>query len=307
MTVLSRLLACIVAEALLLMLFHRTCSPAVFVCAASSLHVHRPALQDAPAAWIPIIFEIAGCLLVLFLKLFYEHTAVGRRFSAATAQQQQLTPPPLQDIRSTNGTTNAAQHWGDGHWEPPHGHHRFAALGQAAAGAAAAVGNSGDISWRGRAVLGQHQEPPHELTVAMIDVSNHGGSRHHDSVHVTRSGSNADSRPGLVSLQQQQQQREKEEEGKLSSKGGQGLGQETPLEVKCTGTSVGSCSSSSISVMQDSSRAALLPAQPGLPGGSVQQQQQQQQPREPLFASSWSLQPVAAVTGYVDRQHQHHQ
>jgi hypothetical protein len=116
----------------------------------------------------------------------------------------------------------------------------------------------------------------------------------------------------LQQQQQQQQREEEEQEGKLSSKGGQGLAQEAPVEMKCTETSVGSCSSSSISVMQDSSRTALLPAQPGAPGGSAQQQQQQQQqqPMEPLFASTWLLQPVApvvAVDHCHDKKHQHDQ
>lgn len=45
--------------------------------------------QDAPGAWLPSIFELAGGLLVLGLKLFFEHTAVGRRMTAARLQQQQ--------------------------------------------------------------------------------------------------------------------------------------------------------------------------------------------------------------------------
>eukprot|EP00775_Hariotina_reticulata_P014603 gene14603-14734_t len=42
-------------------------------------------MKDAMAAWLPIIIEIAGCLLILMLKLFYEHTAAGRSWSGAAA------------------------------------------------------------------------------------------------------------------------------------------------------------------------------------------------------------------------------
>jgi len=42
-------------------------------------------MKDAMAAWLPIIVEVAGCLLILVLKLFYEHTAAGRRWAAAAA------------------------------------------------------------------------------------------------------------------------------------------------------------------------------------------------------------------------------
>jgi hypothetical protein len=46
-------------------------------------------LQDAPAAWIPSLFELMGGLLVLFLKLFFEHTATGRKMCAERQQQEQ--------------------------------------------------------------------------------------------------------------------------------------------------------------------------------------------------------------------------
>jgi hypothetical protein len=47
-------------------------------------------LQDAPAAWIPSLFELVGGLLVLALKLFFDNTPMGRRMCAARLQQQQL-------------------------------------------------------------------------------------------------------------------------------------------------------------------------------------------------------------------------
>jgi hypothetical protein len=148
------------------------------------MYAVRRWLQDALAAWIPIIFEIAGCLLVLFLKLWYEHTTAGRRYSAAKQQQLQELTLPVFDT-----TTAAAASCNDPTMQGPQqqaglgrgsGSQRLAAFGQAAA---AAVSNSGDISWRGRAVLGSAQEAPAGLTVPMIDCSVHGGSRHGGSRH----------------------------------------------------------------------------------------------------------------------------
>lgn len=46
--------------------------------------------QDAPAAWIPSLFELLGGLLVLALQLFFDNTAMGQRMCAARLQQQQL-------------------------------------------------------------------------------------------------------------------------------------------------------------------------------------------------------------------------
>lgn len=46
-------------------------------------------LQDAPAAWIPSLFELMGGLLVLFLKLFFEHTATGRKMCAERHAKEQ--------------------------------------------------------------------------------------------------------------------------------------------------------------------------------------------------------------------------
>lgn len=53
-------------------------------------------LQDAPAAWIPSLFELVGGLLVLLLKLFFEHTAVGRKMCAAKQLAEHLAEQQLQ-------------------------------------------------------------------------------------------------------------------------------------------------------------------------------------------------------------------
>ncbi|KAF8061081.1 hypothetical protein HT031_004541 [Scenedesmus sp. PABB004] len=45
-------------------------------------------LKNALAAWIPLVIEILGCLVIIALKLFFEHTAAGRRWSGA-----ELPPP----------------------------------------------------------------------------------------------------------------------------------------------------------------------------------------------------------------------
>lgn len=39
--------------------------------------------KNAIAAWIPIVVEIAGCIIIICLKTFFEHTAAGRRWCAA--------------------------------------------------------------------------------------------------------------------------------------------------------------------------------------------------------------------------------
>lgn len=56
------------------------------MCRTPTVGVH---LQDAPAAWIPSLFELLGGLLVLLLKLFFEHTAKGRKMCAARLLEQQ--------------------------------------------------------------------------------------------------------------------------------------------------------------------------------------------------------------------------
>ena len=56
-------------------------------------------LQDAPAAWIPSVFELLGGLMVLGLKLFFEHTAVGRRMCAQPMPQQEQQPEQLTELQ----------------------------------------------------------------------------------------------------------------------------------------------------------------------------------------------------------------
>ncbi|WIA43900.1 hypothetical protein OEZ86_010306 [Tetradesmus obliquus] len=45
-------------------------------------------MKDAMAAWIPLVIEIAGCIAIILLKTLFEHTARGRKWSAAKQQQQ---------------------------------------------------------------------------------------------------------------------------------------------------------------------------------------------------------------------------
>jgi hypothetical protein len=256
--------------------------------------------QGAIAAWIPIIFEIAGCLIVLFLKLWYEHTAAGRRFSAAKQQQQRELP--LDDISAWD----QQQQQQDGQAQDRY----VRALGAAAA---AALGSSGDISWRGRAVLGQHQEAPSGLVIPMVDVSVRNGSRHgsrngsmHGNMHGhdTANGSQQD----VSAAGRQEQEGTQQKLGAALNKAAGAAGPDsacdnsTALEVRCIGTSVGSASTTSIPAAATSeglpcfaggvSQHVQASAAAGALYHSSVQQQQQQQPIEPLFASTWSHQAL---------------
>jgi hypothetical protein len=161
-------------------------------------------------------------------------------------------------------------------------------------------------------VLGQHQEAPSPLTVPMIDVSVHGGSRHGGSRHGSMRGSRQNSLSLSPRAMQAGKQQPHQEQQELAGKASQaGDRQDGVLEVKCMGTSVGSCSSSSIFAVQEGPRAVAQPAD--APHQQPQPQQQQPPPREPLFASTWGLQAVppevagSPPAAAASRQHHHQQ
>lgn len=262
-------------------------------------------MQGAIAAWIPIIFEIAGCLIVLFLKLWYEHTAAGRRFSAAKQQQQQRELP-LDDISAWDQQQQQQQLEGQA------ADRSVRALGAAAA---AALGHSGDISWRGRAVLGQNQEAPSGLVIPMVDCSVRNGSRHgsrngsmhggnmhgglhgRDTPHGSQQGVSTAGKQQLAGTQQQLAA------GAIKAGLGaavqdSGCESGTALEVRCTGTSEGSASTASIPAAPcEGVPCAMAVSQPvqAAPAAAEAlhpQPAQQQRPLEPLFASTWTHQAV---------------
>lgn len=174
-------------------------------------------------------------------------------------------------------------------------------LGQAAA---AAVSGNGDISWRGTAVLGQHQQPPPAGTdVPMIDCSIHDGSRYGGGMH------GGSVHGGSVHGYTQQQQ----EQPVPGCKDTLPAQPAAALEVKCMGTSLGSCSnSSSTSLGQEGLRGSAGSLQSGLGRvhqGQGQQQQQQQPPPplEPLFASTWVPQPARPISPVAVARTNRHQ
>jgi uncharacterized protein with PQ loop repeat len=72
-------------------------------------------MKDAMAAWLPIIVEVAGCLLILVLKLFYEHTAAGRRWAAAAAAKATFQwDSPLNKLSGAHRAALDTSPWHDG-------------------------------------------------------------------------------------------------------------------------------------------------------------------------------------------------
>lgn len=253
--------------------------------------------QDAPAAWIPIIFEIAGCLLVLSLKLFYEQTSAGRRLSAAKQQRQQIE-------------LSLAAHGHDAEAAETAGRRQsFSNFVQAAA---LAVSSSGDLGWRGCAVLGDHQSPPVVPVTPMIDCSVHEGSRHgsrysgswHGGRAYSMSAAQAAPQPAVgsptavrPSASANKVDKQVPDAGTLVKGSGSWQDRERDpevpaVQVRCLGSAV----SSSSSMAQDYDTNTRTGSSTALLGPVRQQQSQQQQPPlEPLYAAMWSPPPPSPV------------
>jgi hypothetical protein len=262
------------------------------------------------------------------LKLFYEHTAAGRAYSAAKQLQHTQQQDEAAELCILHGETLSAAHAAAGGL-----HHRCvadkqrsssggistgggsitAALGQAAA---AAVGASGDISWRGSAVLGKRQTDLETAASAppMLDASVRGGRRASfgGSTHGGRQGGSVSHCRQVVVLQASSTPMPAGEMGTSEPARGDDAGSQQLL-FKCSGTSASTSRSSGSEFAEPdalvqaaqppAAAAAGAAAGPQHQAGQQQeaQQQQQQQPehqqqQEGLFGRGWQLQPVAPLT-----------
>lgn len=71
-------------------------------------------LKNALAAWIPLVIEIAGCITIICLKTFFEHTIVGRKWCAA--RQVDTNVPADFSVRSIPGISHMASIHPDISW-----------------------------------------------------------------------------------------------------------------------------------------------------------------------------------------------
>lgn len=150
------------AHACTLLLASHTHEQACYCCAQVYL-----IMMHAIAAWIPLVLEVAGCLAILSLKLFYERTEVGRAYSArarpgAGSMSMPCCSPSLGDssAHGSLGVAGVAGRCGslDASWKagasgggggmalPHHSHHALDSSIRSLGGISHCA--SLDISWR---------------------------------------------------------------------------------------------------------------------------------------------------------------